>query len=227
MLAKRWGAYAQLTYTGDYFWKAETGDKGERACFGLTGCRMAWIHILEHPDDVDGAKELAAFYCLDHADDCHTEVYLNGAVNDAMEAAIFLGRGSYATAAGGARSVAAEGAGARAAAEPVVDPEIAGSAMVRVGRWMGRDEYDKMVKTGMVQEGRGGVTYVAFPATPEAYRGPAKPDTGYVEFDVPEDSLYSAGDPRWMRMSTPDGQPGRIARLKNLPIPELPCGFKY
>ncbi|WP_409463461.1 hypothetical protein [Amycolatopsis sp. GA6-003] len=78
-------------YTGDYFWKAETGVNGERACFGLTGCRMAWIHIQEHSDDVDGAKELAAFYCLDHVDDCHTEVYLNGAVNDAMEAGLLIG----------------------------------------------------------------------------------------------------------------------------------------
>ncbi|OAP24175.1 hypothetical protein A4R44_04948 [Amycolatopsis sp. M39] len=30
--------------------------KRERACFGLAACRVAWIHILEHSDDVDEAE---------------------------------------------------------------------------------------------------------------------------------------------------------------------------
>jgi hypothetical protein len=97
-----------------------------------------------------------------------------------------------------------------------------GSDLTRVGRWMGKGEYDTMVETGMVQEGDGGVTYAAEPATPEAYGRQAAPGTGYAEFDVPSDSLYPGGAPGWVKMSTPWGQPGRIAAFKGLPIPQLP-----
>jgi hypothetical protein len=87
---------------------------------------------------------------------------------------------------------------------------------------MSQDEYGKMVDTSMVQEGDGGVTYAAEPATPEAYGRQAAPGTGYAEFDVPSDSLYPGGEPGWVKMSTPWGQPGRIAAFKGLPIPQLP-----
>lgn len=55
----------------------------------------------------------------------------------------------------------------------------------RVGRWMSRNEYDKMVATGYVQEGAGGVTYVARPANISAYSKQAKVGSLYVEFNVP------------------------------------------
>lgn len=61
----------------------------------------------------------------------------------------------------------------------------------RVGRWMSRNEYDKMVATGYVQEGAGGVTYVARPANISAYSKQAKVGSLYVEFNVPSFSLRS------------------------------------
>jgi hypothetical protein len=87
---------------------------------------------------------------------------------------------------------------------------------------MSQDEYSKMIDTGMVQEGAGGVTYAAEPATPDAYGREAAPGTVYVEFDVPSVLLYPGGKPGYVKMSTPQGQPGRIAVRKGLPIPELP-----
>ena len=87
---------------------------------------------------------------------------------------------------------------------------------------MSQDERRKMVATGMVQEGGGGVTYAVEPATSEAYWWEAAPGTGYVEFDVPSDSLYPGGKPGWVKMSTPRGLPGRVAFVKGLPTPELP-----
>jgi hypothetical protein len=41
--------------------------------------------------------------------------------------------------------------------------------VTRVGRWMSPTEFDSMTQTGTVQEGAGGVTSVANPATPDAY----------------------------------------------------------
>jgi hypothetical protein len=94
--------------------------------------------------------------------------------------------------------------------------------LVRVGRWMSKTEYDAMVKTGMVQEGAGGTTYVASPADPEAYRRQAAPGTGYVEFDVPEDSLYPAGEPGWAQIPGPNSMHARLAVRRKMAIPEFP-----
>ncbi|RJQ92367.1 hypothetical protein D5S19_00970 [Amycolatopsis panacis] len=94
--------------------------------------------------------------------------------------------------------------------------------LVRVGRWMGLQEYDKMISTGRVQEGAAGVTYAAEPATPGAFGRQAAPGTGYVEFDVPRESIFPAGKPGWVKMSTPNGFPGRMAKKKGLPVPDLP-----
>ena len=63
------------------------------------------------------------------------------------------------------------------------------SRMVRVGRWMCRDEYDKMVKTGKVQESYSGITHVANPADYNAFYKQAKKGSVYVEFDVPLSSV--------------------------------------
>jgi hypothetical protein len=64
---------------------------GEYACFGRRGCQLAWIHLLNNPDDVRGAKELAANYCLDNFAECS-----NGAAWEE------LGNEFLAQAAGGA-----------------------------------------------------------------------------------------------------------------------------
>jgi hypothetical protein len=170
------------------FWQTDTGVGDAKACLGVRGCRRVWIHISEHPDDIDGAKEIAAFYCVDHADECHTEAYFNTMVHDDMTDLLFLGAG-VAGRAGSARAAGEAGAEARAASGPAADPGPAGPDLVRVGRWMSRDEYDGMVKTGKVQGGAAGVTYAVHPAAPESFGRQAVSGSGYAEFDVPADSV--------------------------------------
>ncbi|HVK26542.1 MAG TPA: RHS repeat-associated core domain-containing protein [Actinokineospora sp.] len=45
-------------------------DYGNRACFGRTACREAYRHLFYHPDDIDGAKYIAAFYCVENFEKC-------------------------------------------------------------------------------------------------------------------------------------------------------------
>jgi RHS repeat-associated protein len=84
-----------------------------------------------------------------------------------------------------------------------------GPGMANVGRWMSPDEYQQMVSTGMVQEGKGGYTYVVSPGDPEAYK-PTYKGSIYVEFDVPESSLIGGGRPGDYKMANPDTLYGRI-----------------
>ncbi|WP_139489609.1 RHS repeat domain-containing protein [Brevibacillus dissolubilis] len=93
--------------------------------------------------------------------------------------------------------------------------------MVRVGRWMGTDEYNKMLKTGKVQEGAGGHTYVAYPADEESYYKQAKVGTVYVEFDVPRDALVRSSD-EWAYMIGKDSWEAKVWAKKGLPIPDMP-----
>lgn len=81
--------------------------------------------------------------------------------------------------------------------------------MANVGRWMSPDEYQKMVSTGMVQEGKGGYRYVVSPGDPEAYK-PTYKGSIYVEFDVPKSSLIAGGRPGDYKMANPDTLYGRI-----------------
>ncbi len=60
-------------------------------------------------------------------------------------------------------------AGARAAVEE-------SSGLTRVGRWMSNDEHERMVSSGLVQEGQHGTTFVAHPADPATYRATAMGD---------------------------------------------------
>lgn len=71
------------------FWNMQIGD-GESACFGRTGCRQAWLYILEHPDDILGAKKIAATYCVDNYDECAGEKNFEKFVNVAMYDALML-----------------------------------------------------------------------------------------------------------------------------------------
>ena len=80
-----------------------------------------------------------------------------------------------------------------------------------VGRWMSSDELAKMQTTGKVQEGGGGQTRVADPATPNTYKNPPKEDV-YTEFDVPAKRVlpHSAGTGRIPGPTSPDARvPGR------------------
>jgi RHS repeat-associated protein len=97
-----------------------------------------------------------------------------------------------------------------------------GGDLARVGRWMSRSEYNSMTRTGMVQEGAGGTTYVAHPADPAAYGSQAAPGTGYVEFDVPRNSLAPAGKEGWAQIPGPSSLYARLARMRGQPIHQFP-----
>jgi hypothetical protein len=87
---------------------------------------------------------------------------------------------------------------------------------------MSQAEYDAMMRTGMVQEGAGGVAYVAYPADPAAYGNQAAPSSVYVEFDVPVSSVVpTAGG--WAKIPGPTSFDARLAARKGLPAPQFPA----
>ncbi|WP_250655937.1 RHS repeat domain-containing protein [Alkalimarinus coralli] len=75
---------------------------------------------------------------------------------------------------------------------------ITRSGDTRVGRWMSSDELANMKKTGQVQEGSGGMTFVAN-SGPSSFSKQAKPGSNYVEFDVPSNSLLQGGKTDWLK----------------------------
>lgn len=86
--------------TGD-FWATEVseGDRLSMACYGRAGCRAAYNYLLGH-DDVDGAKRIAATYCLEHAKACASEAtweqFTASSMRQALELiAVGMGGGSY------------------------------------------------------------------------------------------------------------------------------------
>lgn len=81
--------------SGDY-WTAPVGDgrgAGTNACFGRRGCQEAYDYLLEHPDDVEGAKRIAAMYCIDHLQQCATEARVSTTVNTLVSEAVTLAVG--------------------------------------------------------------------------------------------------------------------------------------
>ncbi|MGM0715516.1 MAG: RHS repeat-associated core domain-containing protein, partial [Bacillota bacterium] len=94
-------------------------------------------------------------------------------------------------------------------------------ATTRVGRWMSREEYDTMVKTGKVPESYTGTTYVANPADANAFGKQAKPGSIYVEFDVPTSSLKQTNE-GWAKIVGPNSLEGRLAAKKGQQIPQMP-----
>jgi len=93
--------------------------------------------------------------------------------------------------------------------------------LVRVGRWMGRQEYDLMLNTGFVQESSSGTTHVAFPADQIAYQAQAAPGSLYVEFDVPADSIKPTQQ-GWAKILGPNTLEGRQAIRSGQPVPKMP-----
>ncbi|PYG83894.1 RHS repeat-associated protein [Ruminiclostridium sufflavum DSM 19573] len=86
----------------------------------------------------------------------------------------------------------------------------------RVGRWMSQAEYDTMVKTGKVQMSpNGNTTYVANLANPNAFKA-ASNGSVYVEFDVPKNSIYPAGNENWGQISGPGSLMDRLNQSKGL-----------
>ncbi|WP_434800619.1 TreTu family toxin [Candidatus Ornithobacterium hominis] len=76
----------------------------------------------------------------------------------------------------------------------------------RVGSWMSKAEYQKMVKTSQLQKRSGGITHILLEGK-EHYRDIA--GKMYVEFDIPKNTtitrgsgkgwgiFYEKGSPRW------------------------------
>ncbi len=111
------------------------------------------------------------------------------------------------------RARAATGAAGATATKAITESakETAEQAMKTVGRHMHPDELAKMKKTRRVQEGGGGQTRVADPASPDTYKNVPKGDV-YVEFDVPADRVlpHSQGTGRIPGPSSPDARvPGK------------------
>jgi hypothetical protein len=85
------------------------------------------------------------------------------------------------------------------------------------------DEYNKMVETGKVQMSpNGNTTYVANPADSNAFNAASKGSV-YVEFNVPNSSIYSAGNKNWGQFPGPGSLMDRLNKSKGLPsINEMP-----
>ncbi len=109
----------------------------------------------------------------------------------------------------------------------VVATNTAGAAAdaagtTRVGRWMSQAEYDAMVKSGEVQIGGGGTTYVVNPANPGAYVS-SKPGTVYVEFDVPGNAIRPTS-PGQGQIPSADSTVERLAVKRGQPVsPGIPA----
>ncbi|EJF55171.1 RHS repeat-associated core domain protein, partial [Saprospira grandis DSM 2844] len=94
-----------------------------------------------------------------------------------------------------------------------------------VGRWMSVGEYNKMLKTGRVQEGSGGVTYVSrinkeldpklgFDG-PSTFRRQAPKGSVYVEFEVKKADIVQAGQANWGKLVGPNANLSSRIKLKS------------
>ena len=96
-----------------------------------------------------------------------------------------------------------------------------GNDLIRVGRWMSRQEYDQMTATGHVEESSSGTTHVPLPADQNAYQAQATSGSLYVEFDVPRDSVKPTQS-GWAKVLGPSTLEARLAAAKGQPIPQMP-----
>ena len=97
-----------------------------------------------------------------------------------------------------------------------------GSGTTRVGRWMSKEEYVKMIETGYVQKPyNADQSYVANPADFNAFYKQAKPGTVYVEFDVPTVSIKQTKD-IWATIPGPNSIYSKLNVQKGLPPYEFP-----
>ncbi|MCX4354252.1 MAG: hypothetical protein OSJ60_21950, partial [Lachnospiraceae bacterium] len=127
-----------------------------------------------------------------------------GAVTGGMAGATFYG-------AGRAVSALKESIGNRSRNDQIDVIETS-----RVGRWMSKEEYNKMVKTGYVQKPYNAEqSYVANPANYNAYYKQANKGSVYVEFDVPSSSLKQTKD-MWAAIPGPDSIYSKLNVQKGL-----------
>ena len=87
---------------------------------------------------------------------------------------------------------------------------------------MSQAEHAEMVRTGHVVESHSGVTHVASPANPEAYRKQARPGSVYVEFDVPAGSVTPTSTNGWAKIPGPNSIEARLAKQRGQPVPQMP-----
>jgi len=195
-------------------------DPGVSRCFGKLACEKAlnYLYNSKTKNDVEGAKVIAATYCVDHFEECVKSEGIEASGQELLGA--FMGlfaaglAGAIRTEAGG---VAAAPDGAAAAAR-----QLTAAGEVRVGRWMSEVELNKMSDSGMVQPGQGGRSYVVHPSDSESFGKQAAPGSFYVEFDVPEGVLRPGGAPGWYQISGPDSLYGRLAARQGVEIPQFP-----
>lgn len=83
----------------------------------------------------------------------------------------------------------------------------------KVGRWMSSEEYKLMEKTGKVQQGAGGQTFVSTSGSNSFY-SQAKSGSVYVEFKVPTNSLIQGGRADWFKLIGPDAPKSQQMLLK-------------
>jgi hypothetical protein len=93
--------------------------------------------------------------------------------------------------------------------------------LVRVGRWMSRQEYTLMMAAAQVQESRSGTTHVAFPADQTAFQAQAAPGSFYIEFDVPRGSIKPTRQ-GWAKIIGPNTLEARLALRMGEPEPQMP-----
>ncbi|MGB8454137.1 MAG: hypothetical protein WCD89_17635, partial [Anaerocolumna sp.] len=92
-----------------------------------------------------------------------------------------------------------------------------GSDTTRVGRWMSESEYQKMVDTEYVQKPyNADQSYVANPASYDAYFKSASKGSVYVEFDVPASSIRQTKD-IWATIPGPNSLYSKLQVNKGLP----------
>ncbi|CAM5388687.1 polymorphic toxin-type HINT domain-containing protein [Streptomyces griseorubiginosus] len=99
LAAQYYGAGSnKLAHTSGSYWFPQTNVFGSQqtVCYGRMGCNKAYAYSLDHPDDIAGAKEIAATYCLNHGPECETDARVwerSREIGEEFVAALGLGRG--------------------------------------------------------------------------------------------------------------------------------------
>ncbi|MFF7138730.1 polymorphic toxin-type HINT domain-containing protein [Streptomyces sp. NPDC008196] len=88
----------KLANTSGGYWFPQTNVFGSQqtVCYGRMGCSKAYAYSLDHPDDIAGAKEIAATYCLNNGPECEADARVwerAREIGDEFVAALGLGRG--------------------------------------------------------------------------------------------------------------------------------------
>ncbi|WP_240662435.1 polymorphic toxin type 43 domain-containing protein [Streptomyces sp. WAC 06738] len=102
----RWWSYYGNNVDGSSYWLSQVGENGESSnvCWGRDACQEAWRYLMQG-GDIEGAKRIAATYCLENPKGCQVGAGAYGAMQESAEAFPFL----LAAGAGAAISQAAKG----------------------------------------------------------------------------------------------------------------------